>query len=234
MRKDYISTLKKQRYICNLCVSRGVVTPCAAQLPAAVFREEDLLPAVPEALQRYFPPSADPPIGNPRLLGEAARFLTGLPGAASPRLGRPAQPGRPRPAAYSPGSRRGPGRRTLPQPEAEGPSVGGGQRWRVSAAGGALAPPSRSRDPSPCARTFPPLRGLGGSAAGRSWAPVGLRRCERCSGEASEPPGSGFAAVSQRPRQPVTVGESARPPSAGAALSLACKMAPACVPARCF
>lgn len=101
-------------------------------------------------------------------------------------------------------------------------------------AGGALAPPSRSRDPSPCARTFPPLRGLGGSAAGRSWAPVGLRRCERCSGEASEPPGSGFAAVSQRPRQPVTVGESARPPSAGAALSLACKMAPVCVPARCF
>lgn len=200
-------------------VQGGGSAPCRSRSSAAVF------PSLSRSPDRKPPP---PWRGCP--------LPHGAPWGRQPKAWtpRPAQPGRPRPAAYSPGSRRGPGRRTLPQPEAEGPSGGGGQRWRVSAAGGALAPPSWSRDPSPCARTFPPLRGLGGSAAGRSWAPVGLRRCERCSGEASEPPGSGFAAVSQRPRQPVTVGESARPPSAGAALSLACKMAPACVPARCF
>lgn len=200
-------------------VQGGGSAPCRSRSSAAVF------PSLSRSPDRKPPP---PWRGCP--------LPHGAPWGRQPKAWtpRPAQPGRPRPAAYSPGSRRGPGRRTLPQPEAEGPSGGGGQRWRVSAAGGALAPPSWSRDPSPCARTFPPLRGLGGSAAGRSWVPVGLRRCERCSGEASEPPGSGFAAVSQRPRQPVTVGESARPPSAGAALSLACKMAPVCVPARCF
>lgn len=178
---------------------------------------------------------------------ETSASLERLPASSRGSLGPPAQglDAPPRPA------RPAPPRRLFPR---EPPRTGqknaaaagsGGAEWRRRAAlagecggrppaGGALAPSSRSRDPSPCARTFPPLRGLGGSAAGRSWAPVGLRRCERCSGEASEPPGSGFAAVSQRPRQPVTVGESARPPSAGAALSLACKMAPVCVPARCF